>query len=238
MKANTSSVTAEEMRKLDELASASGINTLQLMESAGLGVARVASLLLGKPSSVTVLAGKGNNGGDALVASRYLSNWGCEVSVILASESLGELASRQFQSLSGTGISILSHDDKDAGNVITKASLVIDGLLGYGLKGNPREPYSSLIEKANSLARAILSVDVPSGLDSTTGMAMNPCIKAQATATLGLPKKGLFSGDGKALAGKVYLVDIGIPLSLYSRFGIDTESLRSIFREGIGLIRD
>jgi NAD(P)H-hydrate epimerase len=92
--------------------------------------------------------------------------------------------------------------------------LIIDAMIGYGLVGNPRPPISIWINKANASGVDILSLDAPSGLNTTSGLSSDCCIKAKATMTLAMPKTGLFTENGKQCAGDLYLADIGVPPEL------------------------
>jgi NAD(P)H-hydrate epimerase len=93
----------------------------------------------------------------------------------------------------------------------------VDGVIGYSLKGSPEGPAADLIHWANGQDAPVLSLDVPSGVDAETGVALDPAIRASATLTLALPKEGLRAPDAERYVGELYLADIGVPPSLYSR---------------------
>jgi NAD(P)H-hydrate epimerase len=210
-------LTAEEMAEADRVAIEEyGIDVLALMENAGRSVAVLAMRMLGGEVAgreICCLAGKGNNGGDGLVAARYLSNWGGNVKVVLAGErsSLKAAPARQAGVVQRMGMTV-GGPDQDIG----KAELVIDALLGYSSRGNPREPVAGLIRRANKAKAPILAVDIPSGMDATTGAAGDPCIAARATVTFGFPKTGFLNRDTLALTGELYLADISLPRKIYS----------------------
>jgi NAD(P)H-hydrate epimerase len=103
--------------------------------------------------------------------------------------------------------------------------LILDALIGYGLSGDPRQPVAGWIEKANKARRPILALDAPSGLDTTSGIPGNPCIKAAATLTLALPKMGLLTREAKDYVGNLYLADISVPPGLYRHLGIEVPNL-------------
>ncbi len=214
-------LTAEEMTEADRVAIEDfGIDVLSLMENAGVGVARVAKLMLGGSVAgkrVCCLAGKGNNGGDGLVAARHLHNWGAEVTVLLGTKKaqLRDVPARQLQVVERTQIPIA----ESQGGI--DADLLVDGLLGYGSKGSPREPVAGLIGWANASGVRILAVDIPSGLDATTGEPGNPCIVAQATATFGFPKTGFLNPGARRFLGELYLVDISLPDRVYAMYSQD-----------------
>jgi len=96
------------------------------------------------------------------------------------------------------------------------ADLVIDGLIGYSLKGAPRGAAADLIRWANGQGAPVLSLDIPSGLDATTGIAFTPCVRGTATMTLALPKEGLRAADAGQYVGELYLADISVPPALYA----------------------
>jgi NAD(P)H-hydrate epimerase len=109
--------------------------------------------------------------------------------------------------------------------------LVIDAMIGYGLTGNPREPIADWIQRINAVTRPVLALDTPSGLDTTTGLPGNPCIRATTTMTLALPKTGLMTPEASAHVGDLYLADISVPPELYARLGI--EALRLFAHDSI-----
>ncbi len=222
-------LTAEEMTEADRVAVEDfGIDVLSLMENAGVGVARVARSMLGGSAAgkrVCCLAGKGNNGGDGLVAARHLHNWGAKVTVVLGTKKaeLRDVPARQFRAVEKMQITLAESQSA------IDADLLVDGLLGYGSRGNPREPVARLIRWANASGIPILAVDIPSGLDATTGDPGDPCIMAKATATFGLPKTGFLNPGARRFLGALYLVDISLPDRVYAMhsqdpriFGSDT----------------
>jgi NAD(P)H-hydrate epimerase len=118
---------------------------------------------------------------------------------------------------------------------LESSALILDAMLGYGSRGDPRSPVKDWIIRANASGVPILSLDSPSGLDTTTGKPGQPCIRAKATMTLALPKTGLFAAEAGNYVGKIYLADIGVPPELYQRIGLEFEPL---FSEGSILILD
>jgi NAD(P)H-hydrate epimerase len=210
-------LTAEEMAEADRTAIEDyGIDVLALMENAGLSTANLARRMLGgrvEGKGVCALVGKGNNGGDGLVAARHLHNWGAVVQVVLAGDrsELRDVPARQAQTVGKMGIPF-----KGPGEDFGKVQLLIDALLGYGSKGNPREPVAGLIRRANASRIPILAVDIPSGMDATTGEAGEPCIDARATVTFGLPKTGFLNPTARTHVGELYLADISMPRPIYT----------------------
>lgn len=210
------SVTAAEMQRLDRLAAEKyGIPPLLLMENAGRGIAEF--IFRTWPSSrVTILVGKGNNGGDGLVVARHLANHGFKVFVIYvaspkqlsgdAALNAGIVTKMEIPSLF-----LETFDEKQISEIFQKSDLVVDALFGIGLHSDLHGIYARVIESLNQNAKTIISVDIPSGLHADTGQVMGCAIRAAHTATLGFPKKGLFLAEGPAHAGRICVIDIGLP---------------------------
>ncbi|TMH94589.1 NAD(P)H-hydrate epimerase [Candidatus Bathyarchaeota archaeon] len=213
-------VTSEEMRRIDDITIRKfQVDVLMLMENAGRATATMARRMLqgttfGK--RVACLVGGGNNGGDGMVAARHLADWGADVKVIVGTtkDRMKSVPLGQLHILEKMGIPILSTE-----YALRDYDLLIDGLMGYGLEGNPRDRVAMIIEDANSSGRPILALDVPSGMNATSGEAYDPCIKATATLTLALPKTGFLSPSASPYVGDLYLADISIPRKVYQSFG-------------------
>ena len=200
-------LTRKEMKRVDDVAMKDfGIKIESMMENAGRNLARFVSKL--KPKSVVILYGKGNNGGGGLVAARHLAIQGVKVSIVGASKSVNKNVKYHLGILNKMGI-------KEARD-FKKADVIIDALIGYNLSGNPRGRFAELIEKANKSKAKIVSLDIPSGIDSTSGKKYEPYVKANYTLTLALPKVGL----KKAKLKNVYLANVGIPNEVYKKIGI------------------
>ncbi|WP_442505870.1 NAD(P)H-hydrate epimerase [Novipirellula sp. SH528] len=198
-----------------------GIELLQMMENAGRGLARLAATrFLGNSldgKNVIVLAGRGGNGGGALVAARRLHCWGANVKVFVTKprDAFGGVPAHQLTIVKELGIPV-DEDSIPDGEV----DVILDGLIGYSLRGNPRGRASDLIRWANQQSAATLALDTPSGLDTASGQVFEPSISASATFTLALPKSGLFSSAGSRHIGELYLGDISVPPSLYAAMGL------------------
>lgn len=211
-------ITAEEMKELDRRAIEDlGIPSLTLMENAGKSVAQEA-LSLGNPSKTLVICGKGNNGGDGFVAARYLALKKLEVKVILIGkeEEVKPDPKINLYRLREHRVEVYECPDLKSFELIKeemkKSDLVIDALFGIGLRSDLKTPYYEIITYLNSLKKPILAVDVPSGLDATTGNVLGAAVKAEKTVTFAAMKKGLVEGEGSIYAGEVKVVDIGIPI--------------------------
>lgn len=216
--------TAEEMRKLDELAIGEfKIDVLILMENAGRAIATIATRKLNGSTMgkrIACLVGGGNNGGDGMVAARHLANWGAQVDVILGTtkDRIKAIPLRQLQILEMMGLPIIFDD-----YALKDYDLLIDGLIGYGLEGNPRDRIARMIRDANNSGRPILAVDLPSGMNATTGERYDPCIRATSTITLALPKTGFLAPGSSGYFGNLYVADISIPQNVYRQFGQKTD---------------
>ena len=210
-----------------------GLDVPALMERAGARTAEVARLLLRERGGrrVVVLAGKGNNGGDGLVAARHLVGE-TTLRVVLvapAAEIRGEAAAH-LETLRGRDVSIvdagaLAEDDLD--RTLLEADLLVDAIFGTGFRGPAEGPPARVIEAANRSGRPILAVDVPSGVDAASGRADSPCIHAIATVTMGLPKLGLVQYPAAMYAGRLYVADIGFPSALVESAPIPTSLTRA-----------
>lgn len=210
-------VTAEQMRDVDHIAGEeTGPNLFQMMENAGRNLALLAIAVLGdvwNKATIVVLTGSGGNGGGGICAARHLANHGINVRLCIAEpDCLEEVPAFQrkiFQSTNGEEIA----RDSLGGE---RADLIIDALIGYGLRSAPRNPVATLIHWANDTGTPILALDVPSGLDATTGQTPGECIRPHWTMTLALPKTGLLPQR----TGQLFLADIGIPEQTYRRLGL------------------
>lgn len=162
-------VTAKTMKEVDRVATEDfGLGLLQMMENAGRAMSDIALTELGvRPRGVVVMAGAGGNGGGGLSAARHLHNRGVDVAVVLDREAgeLGAATRHQLDVLLHSGIVVTSREGA-AEEHIRGADLVIDALVGYSLRGRLRGQAEALVELANRHARAALSLDVPTGLDS------------------------------------------------------------------------
>jgi NAD(P)H-hydrate epimerase len=203
------------------------IDLVQMMENAGRALARVARdrFLAGdaRGKSVAILAGSGGNGGGALVCARNLLNWGAEVHCALVRPvgHYGGVPAHQAKILDHMGQQLgEAHNDLPPKGV----DLVVDGLIGYSLAGAPHGRMATLIRWANEAGAPVLSLDVPSGVDATTGETHDPAVRATATLTLALPKRGLTKRTARGHVGELYLADIGVPPSVYQRLGLAIES--------------
>ena len=219
------SLTVAQMIEVDRIMVEDlGITLLQMMENAGRNLARLAAARLSEGGSVVALAGSGGNGGGVLVAARRLAGWGARVNVVLGKEvdQLDAVPARQLDSLVRMGVAV--YGAADIGRVCG-ADLVLDGLIGYSLKGAPRGAVADLIRWANEQSTPVLALDVPSGVDAETGMISEPTIAATATLTLALPKRGLLAPAAAAHVGQLFLGDIGVQAAVYERFGIDPDEV-------------
>ena len=213
-----SAVTADEMRAVDRVAMEDvGLELLQMMENAGRILAsHVRDVADG---DVVVMAGNGGNGGGGLACARHLVNHGESVRVVLdrAPDALTGAAARQYSILDEmrveTTVGRPRHDED------TEPSVLVDALIGYGLTGDVREPARGLIEWMIRREELTVSLDVPSGVDATTGAVLGVSVDPVRTVTLALPKTGL-----DEVSGTLFLADIGIPTTVYDRLDIAYET--------------
>ena len=220
-------ITTDQMREVDRaMIEDYGISLVQMMENAGRNLAQLARqrFLDGNPTGrrVLVLAGTGGNGGGGLVCARHLCNWGAEVQVWMTAPStdLADVPLHQLGILQRMRIATFVVGESP---VLPPADLMVDALVGYGLRGQSTGLVAALIDAANNHGAPILALDVPSGVSTTTGAASGSAIRAKATLTLAMPKAGLCAESAKPYIGELYLADIGVPPGLYSRPPLDLE---------------
>ena len=219
-------ITAEAMTGTDLKAQALGMPGEQLMEHAGTAVAAAARALAERNARterpVLVLAGPGNNGGDGFVAARHLAEWGMTViAVLVAFEEKPSTpdAARNWKRLDGLPNVTKVHapvarDVAILGQGIEKAGIVVDALLGTGVRGRLREPIRTAVEaihRAREAGIPVLAVDTPTAVDLTSGDPSDPVVRADLTVTFHRPKTGLRTKMGRALAGRVLVAPIGVP---------------------------
>jgi NAD(P)H-hydrate epimerase len=198
---------AERMRATDAWAiEQQGVPSLDLMERAGAGLARLTAEHAPE-GAVAVVCGKGNNGGDGLVAARLLRDDGRDVRVLLtgAAEDLRGDAAVNLERLPG------DHPEPFASDALEGAAAIVDALLGTGFAGEPRDPIKGAIEAINATDAVVVAADVPSGVDASTGVVAGAAVRARATATFHTAKPGLWITPGKTHAGEVRVIEIGIP---------------------------
>lgn len=227
-------LTTDQMREVDRaMIEDYEILLIQMMENAGRNLAQLSRrrFLNGNPlgRSVIVLAGPGGNGGGGLVCARRLHNWGAKVEVLVTSQPA------QFTPIPHHQLDILKKMDISIGVAsepvdLPPADLIIDAIIGYSLHGAPTGLAAALIHAANAHGAPILALDVPSGVDTTSGSAFEPAIHATATLTLALPKEGMRVEAAKARVGELYLGDISVPKELYASPALNID-LGSIFAE-------
>jgi len=220
-------VTPEQMKSIDKKAiEGRGIPGLELMEKAGYGSALVAKKILSgevEGKKVLIFCGGGNNGGDGFVVGRYLSQWKAEVLFYLLAKrkDLKGDAKANLKKAEELNLPIYEIlDEKDLPEII-KADLVVDAIFGTGFKGEISGLSEKVIELINATKVKRLSIDVPSGLNAKTGEIESLCVKADYTATMGLPKIGHFLHPGKDFSGKVEIIDIGVPGDVLERENIN-----------------
>lgn len=215
-------VTSDEMYSIEEAAEKKGITRGIMMENAGKNIANKLIKLLPdfKKKKICILCGKGNNGGDGLVAARYLKKIGVtpEVSILGEINEISPLAKQNLSRLKKIKVSVREIKKVDEiSDEIRNSDIVIDAIFGTGFKGSIKGLIAEVIQILNEEKTLVISVDLPSGLNADTGEVSTPCVNADWTFTLGLPKKGLFLFPGAEYAGRIEVLDIGIPSDLVGK---------------------
>jgi NAD(P)H-hydrate epimerase len=230
-------VTALQMAEVDRRAVACfDLSLVQMMENAGRALARVARerFFEGHAGAgrVAVLAGPGGNGGGAMVAARRLAGWGARVHVFATAEgaTMAPVTARQARTLRSFGVpwTVVAGGAESGWPAASGFDLVLDGLLGYGGRGEPRGAVHDAMAWAFDTGAPVLSLDLPSGLDATSGCAAATAIRASATVTLAALKTGLTVAASALHVGELYLADIGVPAAAYDGL-VDTAAAAAWF---------
>jgi NAD(P)H-hydrate epimerase len=211
-------VTTAQMRDVDRLAiEETGPNLYQMMENAGRSLAITVLEHLGAgwaTDPVVVMAGTGGNGGGGICAARHLANRGVDVTLVVSDpHGLGAVPADQMSVYRATDGREAELDEL----AVLEVAVVVDAVIGYSVSGAPRGMAAELIGWTASQPSPVIALDVPSGIDATTGDAPGVSVSADLTLTLALPKTGL-DADG---VGELWLADIGIPPEVYRRIGLE-----------------
>lgn len=222
-------LTPSEMRTADMRTSEDlGIPPIVLAECAGRAVADLARDFLaeldGDPIRIAVVAGSGNNGADALVAARYLMQLGFEPDIYMAAKAAdcNELCRAELEIMQGLGASLSFLREQSPEffrSGLRSASLIIDGLLGTGTSGALREPYRAWVNEINIANREVIAVDIPTGIDPSSGMVPGPAVTANATVTMAAPKVGMLLYPAASYVGELWVANIGIPPAILADVG-------------------
>ncbi|WP_414837259.1 NAD(P)H-hydrate epimerase [Candidatus Nanosalina sp. VS9-1] len=190
-----------------------GISVGALMEAAGYQVADFLRQEFSSGVKIAVICGRGYNGADGLVAARRLFSWGFEVEVFTPfdEEELSDTVVEKLEALKALDQSVVARD-------FPSASIYVDALIGYGMKGDLREPVESAAEKINDWSAETISIDVPTGLDIEAGTLDRNCVRPDYTVTFGALKASMTHQN----SGEIYVADIGIPPQALDKVGLDS----------------
>jgi NAD(P)H-hydrate epimerase len=204
-------LTRDAVRAFDKVAIAAGIPGPVLMENAARGAVDLL-LSLGVTGPVSVVCGKGNNGGDGFAMARLLHARSVPVSVelVASSDELTGDARTAFTPLGWLGVPCHPCDQELIGR-LRRSAWIIDAVLGTGTRGEVRAPFAGVIETINEARRPVLAVDLPSGLDCDSGLPLGPTVRAQHTATFVARKLGFDHLSSERYTGKVHVISIGVP---------------------------
>ena len=212
-------ITCEDMRRMEEAAFARGVQAEDLMEEAGRGVAEIVRQFHSVPGLCIAFCGKGHNAGDALVAARYLASWGWAIDVqfALSSSTLAPLTARKLTELPETR----------GERAVGRSTVVLDGLLGIGAKGEPRGEIAVAIGSINRLRRErgawVLAIDIPSGLDGASGTPGSVCVMADLTATIACAKDCLVADAATDVVGRLAVIELKeLPPPEFARWHLAT----------------
>ncbi|MCQ9206606.1 MAG: NAD(P)H-hydrate epimerase [Omnitrophica bacterium] len=213
-------VTAKEMQEIDRLAREEyGISPLRLMENAGRASAEEIFKRF-KTGKGSIFCGKGNNGGDGFVLARYLRERGIKTNVFLLGKA-SHIKNRaplvnldRLKKLNQRVDEILTQEDEIRFKAKPECDFIVDAIFGIGFAGTLSAPARGVVEFMNAVQKPIFALDVPSGLDATTGETRGLCVRAYKTITFGLPKTGFSNVAAGPYLGKVVVKDIGFPIAL------------------------
>ncbi len=226
--------TARQMQEIDRLTiDEFGIQGRVLMENAGLQTVLAIERFFGalQGTKVCIVCGKGNNGGDGMVIARHLHNRGACVSIVLLGEksALKGAAKLNLEAALMMELELTEATSTDELQAVAEKTIssriIVDAIFGTGLNSAPRQFYQTVIDLINAAGKPVVSVDIPTGLDASTGNVLGSCIKAALTVTFGLPKIGLIYGTNRRYAGQLEIVDIGIPRTVIDTIPIKTNLL-------------
>ncbi|WP_339060958.1 NAD(P)H-hydrate epimerase [Tepidibacillus marianensis] len=236
-------VTAEEMREMDRKSMEEiGIPSSVLMENAGVLVAKKIKERVSVPAKVLILAGYGNNGGDGFVIARHLANAGYEVKTWV----IGDLNKSTNETQMNYDVLVQCqyftqhYDEKvqrEFFQSLDQADVIVDALLGTGVKGQLREPFFEIVQYVNQTQALKVAVDIPSGVNSSTGEVANIAFLADVTVTFALPKLGQFLYPGANYVGQLEVVDISIPPIVSQSMGIKRYLLTEEWLKGMLPVR-
>lgn len=206
-------LTEQQARSAETAAVRAGVPLAALMDRAGAAIAsEVASMA--PEGRVVVMAGPGNNGGDGWSAANKLHAASRDVLVLTSAEpdSMSSPARETVRDAIQAGVPWLHVDEaSEATEALASAAVIVDALLGIGLHGVPRQPYAGFIAAIGDVDAPVIAVDVPSGVDSDSGLALGPAVRAEVTVCFSAPKVGCVLQPGASLAGELRIVDIGVP---------------------------
>lgn len=211
-------LTAAETGELDRQTEARGTTVATLMERAGAAVAAGAVALIGGAYGrrAVVVSGKGNNGGDGLVAARHLARRGALVDVFLLTDpaSLVGPASLNLAALARAGVAVQAAELPRLVRALDRADVAVDAIFGTGFRGSPEGIHAEAIEALNGSGAPVVAVDIPSGVEGDSGAVRGPAVAADLTVTFGAPKIGVVLHPGASHAGALEIADIGFPPDL------------------------
>ena len=217
-------ITRDQMVEVDRLmVEYYGISLVQMMENAGKNLAQLFNRCFHVKKSnlpIVVMAGKGGNGGGVLVAARHLHNAGYKVIVAISThrDEFKDVTLQQLKSLIQMNIPVYTRPEK----LPNEVGLILDGLIGYSLNGNPGQMVAELIIWANNNPAPTISMDIPSGVSADNGKCLTPCVNTNMVMTLALPKIGLRKWLEYNETNRLFVADISIPHDLYRQaFNLD-----------------
>jgi NAD(P)H-hydrate epimerase len=214
-----------------------GLSHQIMLENAGRNLANLTRRLLGGEllhHPVAIVIGAGHCGAAGLAAARFLNNAGADLTIILSRppSDMSHLALHQYRILSRIGVPMTIQTELPPMKVLTslrQTELILDALIGGGLRGAPTGTEAFLIQALRQVGRPVLALDLPSGVPGDGDRPIGPFVRAETTLALALPRLGHVNAAAAPVLGELYLADIGVPPVLYQRLGL---SVGPIFSAG------
>jgi len=216
-------LTAEQMQKVDAETIARVVPGIDLMERAGRGVAKAILARYGKQGKACIFVGPGNNGGDGLVVARLLSEagWTCSIHLLKTTDLTPDTA-KNYQRLDKKSIHEFDAARPDWSKLVQEdlqdATVIVDAIFGTGSRGAPRDRAKEMITLINARKLPTVAIDIPSGVDGTSGEVAGEAVCATETITIGVPKTGLLFYPGKEHVGALSIIDIGFPNEIVEKY--------------------
>jgi len=227
--------TTKQIEELYAFAKKSGLDTLAMVELGGWHTAMLLRhLRVARTFKIVIVCGDGRKGSYGLAAAKHLMNHRWNVSIVLVGEQSSGESQYYIEILKNMGASLTSYQPESGSTekIIRQSHVVLDALLGPDASGERPRFINEVIEIIGRAASRVISLEVPSGLDGSTGMTFPPVLRAQATLAFGLPTGAFLLKEGPSYSGKVFVADIGLPKFVYDHFALGSRPKFDVYPQG------